>query len=586
MTEIDAGLVRRWVRGATDALRRERAALDRVNVFPVADADTGTNMYLTIREGDRAVRAAPDDATGVDLLATAARAALLGARGNSGVILSEWLRGTALEARRGTTAATILEEAARSARAAVARPADGTVPTTADAAATAGRAAEDAGGGPGAVARAAVGAAREAARTSMTEHPVLAAAGVLDAGACGLVLVLGALVAAAVSDSPGTMEPVSLDLIVQPRRGAAFVLPEPAASHDHAHTDLGGLELMFVLTRRAAGAEHVAPRLRSRLEEVGDSVVVVGGDTGGDTAVWQAHVHTDRLPDALAVAAGITGAGTLAQVHVRHLEAADPQEWGVVAVTTAPALAADLAHAGAVVLLTGGFGATVDAVTSDDVQRAAASTGARRALVLGDHPRPGPDGADPRTGPNHGDLDEIVALDAPTDVHVVVALAALGTAPGAATPRDAARAALDGLRVTGPVPAPEAATALAELAGQAGESHPAEEAGPPEVVTALLDDDATHVADELAAVLARVAPAAELVTLPTGRPGDTVQLGVEAPGGGERAPDAPGGSPASCAATSAGPARRTTASLRGAAPARGTTVPDGPAGREALREGV
>ncbi|MBE1878133.1 DAK2 domain-containing protein, partial [Myceligenerans sp. TRM 65318] len=135
VTEIDAGLVRRWVRGATDALRRERAALDRVNVFPVADADTGTNMYLTIRESDRAVRAAPDDAAGVDLLATAARAALLGARGNSGVILSEWLRGTALEARRGTTAATILEEAARSARAAVASPADGTILTTADAAA-------------------------------------------------------------------------------------------------------------------------------------------------------------------------------------------------------------------------------------------------------------------------------------------------------------------------------------------------------------------------------------------------------------------------------------------------------------------
>ncbi|RPF20460.1 DAK2 domain-containing protein [Myceligenerans xiligouense] len=519
MTEIDAGLVRRWVRGATDALRRERAALDRVNVFPVADADTGTNMYLTLREGERAVRGAPDDATGVDLLTAAARAALLGARGNSGVILSEWLRGTAIEARRGTTPATILEEAARSARAAVASPADGTILTTADAAATAGRAAEDAGGGPGAVARAAVGAAREAARTSMTEHPVLAAAGVLDAGACGLVLVLGALVAAAVSDSPGTMEPVSLDLIVQQRGAAPFVAPEPAVSHAPAPTGLGGLELMFVLTRGAAGAAHVAPRLRTRLEEVGDSVVVVGGDTGSDTAVWQAHVHTDRLPEALAVAAGITGTGSLAQVHVRHLEAAEPHEWGVVALTEAPALAADLAHAGAVVLLTGGFGATVDAVTPDDVQRAAASTGARRALVLGDHPGTGPDGGGPGSGRNGGDLDEIVALDAPTDVHVVVAVAALGTAPGTTTPQDAARSALAGLRVSGPVAASDAVTALAGLVGSAG---------PPDVVTALLDDDAAPVAGELAEELARTAPAAELVALPTGRPGRTVHLGVEA----------------------------------------------------------
>ncbi|WP_307864852.1 DAK2 domain-containing protein [Myceligenerans salitolerans] len=520
MTEIDAGLVRRWVRGATDALRRERAALDRVNVFPVADADTGTNLYLTLREGEHAVRAAPDDATGVELLAAAARAALLGARGNSGVILSEWLRGTALEARRGATAATILEEAARSARAAVASPADGTILTAADAAATAGRAAEDAGGGPGAVARAAVGAAREAARTSMTEHPVLAAAGVLDAGACGLVLVLGAFVAAAVSDSPGTMERVSLDLIVRPGRGAAYVPPEPVSPDASALTGPGGLELMFVLTRGAAGAEHVAPRLRSRLEEIGDSVVVVGGDTGAETAVWQAHVHTDRLPDALDVAAGIAGTGTLAQVHVRHLEAADPHEWGVVALTGAPALAADLAHAGAVVLLTGGFGATVDTVTPDDVQRAAASTGARRALLLGDTAGASLDG-DPGPGRGGGDLDEIIVLDAPTDVHVVVALAALGTAPGGVTPREAAESALAGLRVARPVDAGEAGQALARLVG------PADAARRPEVVTALLDDDAAPVADELAAAVTRVAPAAELVALPTGRPGRTVHLGVE-----------------------------------------------------------
>ncbi|GAB4083505.1 hypothetical protein GCM10028784_01350 [Myceligenerans cantabricum] len=526
VSQIDAGLVRRWVHGATDALRRERAALDRVNVFPVADADTGTNMYLTLREGDRAVRAAPDDATGVDLLAAAARAALLGARGNSGVILSEWLRGTVLAARQDATAAVLLEEAARSARAAVASPADGTILTTADAAARAGRATEDAGGGPGAVARSAVDAARTAARTSMTEHPVLAAAGVLDAGACGLVLVLGAFVAAAVSDSPGTMEPVSLDLIVHPGAGAAFVPPEPAPAR--AGTQ-GALELMFVLTRGPERAERVAPRLRARLEKAGDSVVVVGGDTGGGAAVWQAHVHTDDLEGALAVASGSAaagGGGTLAQVHVRHLEAADPHEWGVVAITSAPALAADLAHAGAVVLLAGGFDAAVDPIAPDDVQRAAASTGVRRVLVLGDAPALEPDGRD---------LDVVVMLDAPTDVHVVVALAALGTAPDRADPQEEARAALAGLRVAGPVPASGAVPALTGLLSGAP--------GPPEVVTALLDDGAAHVADELAAALAGSAPAAELVALPTGRPGESVLLGAEAAVGQEPAsgPGAPSG---------------------------------------------
>ncbi|MFD6444132.1 DAK2 domain-containing protein, partial [Promicromonospora sp. NPDC060204] len=112
----DPGVVRAWARGATAALRREREAIDRVNVFPVADADTGTNLYLTLREGDRAVAAAPADATGPRLLATLARAALLGARGNSGVILSEWLRGLAVAARRGGTTADLLTRAAASAR--------------------------------------------------------------------------------------------------------------------------------------------------------------------------------------------------------------------------------------------------------------------------------------------------------------------------------------------------------------------------------------------------------------------------------------------------------------------------------------
>uniref|UniRef100_UPI00254A3A1A DAK2 domain-containing protein n=1 Tax=Promicromonospora sp. MEB111 TaxID=3040301 RepID=UPI00254A3A1A len=141
----DPGVVRAWAHGATAALRREREAIDRVNVFPVADADTGTNLYLTLREGDRAVAAAPADATGPRLLATLARAALLGARGNSGVILSEWLRGLAVAARRGGTTADLLTRAAASARSAVAVPAEGTILSAADAAGAAARAA-----GPGA----------------------------------------------------------------------------------------------------------------------------------------------------------------------------------------------------------------------------------------------------------------------------------------------------------------------------------------------------------------------------------------------------------------------------------------------------
>ncbi|PUB24414.1 hypothetical protein C8K30_109163 [Promicromonospora sp. AC04] len=547
----DPGLVRAWTRGATAALRRERDAIDRVNVFPVADADTGTNLYLTLREGDLAVAGAPADATGAQLLATLARAALLGARGNSGVILSEWLRGLAVAARRGGGAADLLTRAATSARSAVARPAEGTILTAADAAAAAARA-SDGVAGPLQAVTAAAAAARTAARASRDELDALRTAGVLDAGALGLVLVLDALVVAAaeaeaaggaasgpagsgpaaggVSVVGGTMDAVNLDQLLD--AGALPSAPGPVASaapvpeasgiepHD-ADAGAGALELMFVLTGPPGEAsETVAARLRGSLAEVGDSVVVVGGDAGTGAAVWQAHVHTDHLDQALAIAASAARAGSLAQVYVRHLAAAGQHEWGVVAATSAPGLAAELAHAGAVVLLTGGVDSTVEALTPDDVGRAAASTGARRVLLLG-----APDvtaGAE-----EHLDVDEMITVPTPTDVHAVVALAALGTLlpiglpdlSGGPDPVDA-RAIVDEALAGLGVVAVRGSDAIDALRAAAG----------PEttVATALLDADVPDgLPERLAAVLAERAPDAELVVLATGRPGDGVWLGTE-----------------------------------------------------------
>ncbi|GAA2235397.1 hypothetical protein GCM10010413_39010 [Promicromonospora sukumoe] len=591
----DPGLVRAWTHGATAALRRERDAIDRVNVFPVADADTGTNLYLTLREGDRAVAAAPADTTGARLLAALARAALLGARGNSGVILSEWLRGLAVAARRGGTTADLLTRAAASARSAVAVPAEGTILTAADAAGAAARAAETPGGGAGGgvagaagavdggvpatgvgplhVVTAAAAAARASARASRDELDVLRTAGVLDAGALGLVLVLDALVVAAaqaagavlepedggsvahgaaggatgvradgtaggVSVVRGSMDAVTLDQLLDagalPSAPAAADPGTPAGAVGSSVTEVvpvseprpdgagsGALELMFVLTGPGGeAADTVAAGLRGALAEVGDSVVVVGGDSGAGTAVWQAHVHTDHLDQALAIAAGAARAGSLSQVHVRHLEAAGQHDWGVVAATSAPALAGELAHTGAVVLLTGGVDAAVAALTPDDAGRAAASTGARRVLLLGT-----PDVTAATDG--HLDVDELITVPAPTDVHAVVALAALGTllpvglpdAVGALDPVDAhaiVTEALAALTVRGTT-----AAAAVDALRQAADPETT-------VVTALLDTGVPgDLADSLAAVLAERAPDAELVVLPTGRPGDGVQLGTE-----------------------------------------------------------
>src|SRR5215472_16393929 len=191
---MDGEAVRRWCRLSTDALARARAAIDALNVFPVPDADTGTNMHITLMA---AADALPAGATSAEVWQAAARGALLGACGNSGIIVSQLLRGLAdvcaPEARcDGVIVARALAHAAASARAAVSRPAEGTVLTVADAAARAGTGAS---GTLAAVVTAAAAAAREALAGTREQLDVLAASGVVDAGAAGLCVVLDSLAA-------------------------------------------------------------------------------------------------------------------------------------------------------------------------------------------------------------------------------------------------------------------------------------------------------------------------------------------------------------------------------------------------------
>lgn len=197
--EPDAVAVRTWCALALDALGREREAIDAINVYPVADGDTGTNLYLTVESAAAAVEAvfaAHETGTSVPSAADAVRAmahgALIGARGNSGTILAQLLRGMAgvlAEGTGGDRMRLALDRAAAWARDAVAHPVEGTVLTVADrAAAAAGRAA------PGAdtaeVARAAYEGARTALDATPGQLPALARAGVVDAGGRGLVTLL------------------------------------------------------------------------------------------------------------------------------------------------------------------------------------------------------------------------------------------------------------------------------------------------------------------------------------------------------------------------------------------------------------
>ncbi|NEA03912.1 DAK2 domain-containing protein, partial [Streptomyces sp. SID10116] len=151
---LDAVAVRAWCRLALDALGRAREEIDSINVYPVADGDTGTNLYLTVESASQAVDAAftghePALPSLAETVRAMAHGALIGARGNSGTILSQLLRGMAqvigaqgepggeADHVEGPVLERALRQAAESAYQAVAHPVEGTVLTVATAAADA-----------------------------------------------------------------------------------------------------------------------------------------------------------------------------------------------------------------------------------------------------------------------------------------------------------------------------------------------------------------------------------------------------------------------------------------------------------------
>src|SRR5215831_13091368 len=270
---LDEETVRRWCRLSVDALAQTRAAIDALNVFPVPDADTGTNLHLTLVSAAEAVESVPPGAGPAEIWPAVARGALLGACGNSGIIVSQLLRGLAdvcaAEPRcDGPVVARALTHAAASARAAVSRPAEGTVLTVADAAA---RAPAEAAGSRGlaAVVTAAAAAARQALAGTREQLDVLAARGVVDAGAAGLCVLLDALVAAVTGARPEAFEVPA----PAPRPAAAGAAGAAGAAASQ-QTASPGYEVTYLLE---APAEPVR-QLRERLDSLGDSLVIVGSE--------------------------------------------------------------------------------------------------------------------------------------------------------------------------------------------------------------------------------------------------------------------------------------------------------------------
>ena len=263
------------------ALASRRDIIDDLNVFPVPDGDTGTNMTLTVRAGLEALEATRP-APGAELSRAVVRGALRGARGNSGVILSQVVRAV-VEVVTGHSEvdarlyAQALARARDLAYEAVADPVEGTILTVVAAAADAARRAVA--GGCDLVATSAQVCAATAAAVELTRDQleVLRAAGVVDAGARGFEV----LVAAVHGHLTGEDPPVRLDDAPAP-----YELEPGGCQPTLAHP----FEVQYLLD---ADDEDAAP-LRSRLEQLGDSVVVVAA--GG---LLNIHVHTDEIGPAI-----------------------------------------------------------------------------------------------------------------------------------------------------------------------------------------------------------------------------------------------------------------------------------------------
>ncbi|MFE4370688.1 DAK2 domain-containing protein [Streptomyces sp. NPDC056835] len=351
---LDAAAVRSWCSLALEALGREREEIDAINVYPVADGDTGTNLYLTVESAAQAVEAVfaahetgASEPAPADAVRAMAHGALLGARGNSGTILAQLLRGMAEVladaapadpgGAGGARLAPALRRAADLAREAVAHPVEGTILSVASAAAEAAYAAEQSGAvDAGATARAAYAGARAALAATPDQLPVLGRAGVVDAGGRGLLAVLGALVRSLTGETPAAF----------PMSHRRYEDPAAVGSAIESCAPEGGpaFEVIYLLE----ADDRAVARLRARLDGLGDSLVVVGGD-----GLWNVHIHADDA--GAAVEAGVE-AGRPYRIRITHFGAAaeEPPERvqrAVVAVVPGEGLAGLCAEAGATTVL-------------------------------------------------------------------------------------------------------------------------------------------------------------------------------------------------------------------------------------------
>lgn len=285
---LDGAALRRTMELLAERLTSRREEINRLNVYPVPDGDTGDNLLYTVRavldELARRDTELPDVCDGIG------RGSLLGARGSSGVILAQALRGFTngfAEPPEPADLAAALTRAADMAYRAVSDPTEGTILTVARDAASAATGSESVGD----ILLAAVEEGRRSLARTPDLLPVLRQAGVVDAGGVGYVLFLESLVEAVTGILVEPFETTTAAVTVGAMKPEAPYRYEVVCHIESDNTRIG--------------------RLRRAWEAIGDTVAIVGGD-----GAWKAHVHTSSLDAALDAA---RDAGDISDVEITDL---------------------------------------------------------------------------------------------------------------------------------------------------------------------------------------------------------------------------------------------------------------------------
>jgi uncharacterized protein len=308
---VDGPLFKRALLGSLSWLSANHEEVNRLNVFPVPDGDTGTNMLLTLQSAVEDIK--ESNAAEVSKIAKlASHGSLMGARGNSGVILSQIFRGfaRAVEGKSSLTPAdlaTAFEEAANAAYRAVNKPTEGTILTVAR---EAGRAAAAAASSPDATVPGVIAAAASGARAAVLKTPsqlqILRDAGVVDAGGFGLQIILEGMLK--------TVEEVeSSNAVLAASRPAG-----PAASQVAVALPEGGWG--YCTEFLIEGSNLDLDRIKTQIEALGNSVLVVG-----EAELVKVHVHTDDPSRVITLAGGYgkllkLNVGDMSTQHRRILE--------------------------------------------------------------------------------------------------------------------------------------------------------------------------------------------------------------------------------------------------------------------------